>query len=268
MGRRDVTYSQHKVKRIAPPKPLMKRQSSSNSTPNTASGSGFDAESAAQENSFTPSISNDSPYYGLPSFSENIAVALSSSGQGANSSSSTNTSYTTTDGEIFVVLYDTSKSVQLVALDSGALTLGSYGAQDAGASFGAIGSDIIIDTQDRYFVYFPDAVSKIGVSRLHLVGANSVPQGSEIIVLVEFPTSAGNIYAPVDTNGNAYLLAWCNIDFGNGPTPKIFLVEDYDTGLTTLTDTDLVYTIIGGVVVGECYALDLTSDLTPDVLSS
>jgi hypothetical protein len=212
------------------------------------------------------SISNDSPYFGLPSFDENLAAALSGS-QGTNGSSGTNTSFTTTDGETFIVLYDTSKTVQLVALDSGALTLGAYGAQDAGASFGAIGSDVVIDAQDRYFVYFPDAVSKTGVSRLHLVGANAVPQGSEIVVLVEFPTSAGNIYAPVDTNGDAYLLAWCNIDFGTGPTSKIFLVKDYATGLTALSNPDLLYTIIGGVVVGECSALDLTSDLAPDVLS-
>jgi hypothetical protein len=246
----------------------MKRQSSSNSTSDPTSGSGFDAGSAAQENSFMTSISNDSPYFGLPTFDENLAVALSSGSQGTNGSSGTNTSSSTTDGEIFIVLYDTSKTVQLVALDSGALTLGTYGAQDAGASFGAIGSDIVIDAQDRFFVYFPDAVSKTGVSRLHLVGVNSVPQGSEIVVLVEFSTGTGNIYAPVDTKGNAYLLAWCNIDFGTGPTSKIFLVEDYDTGLTTLSNPDLLYTIIGGVVVGECSALDLTSDLTPDVLSS
>jgi hypothetical protein len=266
-GRRDLSHLQPKVKRMTTSdRIMMKRQSSSNEV----SGSGFDAGSAAKEKSFTPSISNDSPYYGLPSFSENIAVALTSSVQGENSTSGTNVSstYTTIDGETFLVLYDTSKSVQLVALDSGALTLSSFGAQNAGALFGAIGSDIVVDSEARYFVYFPDAVTKKGVSSLHMVGPNSVPKGSEIIVLVEFPTSVGNIYAPVDTKGNPYLLAWCNIDFGSGPTPKVFLVEDYSTGLKTLTDPDLVYTIIGGVVVGDCHAVDLTSDLAPDVLSS
>lgn len=261
-GRRSVGYESEMVERSLPSNyDIIKRQSSSNDTSNEVSGSGFDTASAAEENSFSPSISNDSPYDGLPSFDDNIAVALNSSTQGNNGTSSGSGN----DEETFIALYDISKTIQLVALDSGALSLTSYGSQYEGASFGAIGSEVVVDTQSRLFVYFPDAVAKKGVSRLHVVDRNEVPEGSEIIVLVELATNAGNIYTPVDTNGNSFFLAWCNIDYGSGSVPKVFLVNDYDTGLNTLEDPDLVYTIIGGVVVGDCHELDLTSDLTPDV---
>jgi hypothetical protein len=261
-GRRDLTYSPQKVKRKALYQPfMMKRQSSSNDTTTEADGSGFDAGSAAAEGSYVPTISDDSPYFGLPPFDENVAVAEAA---GANGTSGNGTS-TGSDTEIFITLYDSAKHIELVALDSGALTLGPYG---GGTSFGALGPDIAIDIQGRYFVYSPDEIAKKGVSRLHVAGPKSIPKDSQIIVLVEVPTDGGNIYIAGDTSGNIFFLARCNIDFGNGPMPKVFLVKDYATGLSALADPSLLYTVIGGVVMGDCQALSLTSDIAPDVLSS
>jgi hypothetical protein len=220
-------------------------------------GSGFDSYAASHEGQFKSHIDTSSVYFGLPPFEENIAVALASS---TSSEGTNSTQPTTPDG--FTTLFDTSKKIQLAALDSGVLTLAAYG---SGSLFGVEEDVVVTDSGRRYFVYFPDAIASKGVSRIHLVTANSVPQGSEILGLVEVPTSVGNVYAAFSTKqkGQGYfLLAWCNVDYGSGPSPKVFLVNDYGQALTTLANPDLVYTIIGGVVIGQCAPLELTSDVS------
>jgi hypothetical protein len=227
-------------------------------------GSGFDSSAASHESQFQPHISQTgSNYFGLPSFEENIAAALLSTAPDTNGTQPGST-YSTIGDENFIALFDPSRKVQLAALESGALTLVQYG---SGSMFGAEGAEVITDSAQRFFVYFPDAVAHKGVSRIHLVPATAIPQGSEILALVEVPTSVGNIYAPFDTKGNGYLLAYCSVDYGKGPTPKVFLVKTYEQGLSMLKKPALIYTIVGGIVVGECAPLALTSDIVPDIPS-
>jgi hypothetical protein len=185
------------------------------------------------------------------------------SGSGSDVPTSNGTGTSSPDGGL-LRLYDTSYSVELTSLSTGALTLEPFGASDP--SFVSVGAEIGGDVSNRFFVFSPSTMGREGVSRIHLVSSTTVPRESRLLILVLVPTSSGNIYVPVDTSGNPYYLAWCTVDYGTIQVNKVFLVSNYGASLSKLaSDPNLVYTIIGGNVVGSCNPLALTSDAVPDV---
>jgi hypothetical protein len=270
----------HKIKRkrdVAAAEVIIHKRQSDNSTSGSdnsdtlpASGGGFDAAAAAAEDAWVVTTTTDTDYAGLPSFEEVMAATYNStggvtigSGTGNDTTVNNGTNTSSSDGGL-LRLYDTSYSVEMAALSSGALILEGFGAADP--SFAAVGAEVGADLNGRLLVFSPYTMGKEGVSRIHLVSPATVPRESRLLILVLVPTSSGNIYVPVDTAGNAYYLAWCTIDYGSSQVNKVFLVSNYGAALTKLaTDQNLVYTVLGGKVVGSCNPLALTSDATPDV---
>ncbi len=54
-----------------------------------------------------------------------------------------------------------------------------------------------------------------------------------------------SILIPIDTSENPYYMVVCNID---DQASKIFLVNDYDSGINTLLQENMQYVITGGTV--------------------
>jgi len=63
------------------------------------------------------------------------------------------------------------------------------------------------------------------------------------------------VYVAVDTEGDVYFTVACLLQ---GQQAKIFLVNDLDTGVATLMNSTLEYTVTGGVVT-YCEAIDFVS---------
>lgn len=101
-----------------------------------------------------------------------------------------------------------------------------------------------------------------GVSRLRLSTTADAPIGSQLLTLVPVASSVGTIYTAVDTLGNPFLFAWCNVEnSADWPGAKVFLMAD-STGTATL-QSDGVRWIVTGEEIALCAPLILTSGETP-----
>jgi hypothetical protein len=103
----------------------------------------------------------------------------------------------------------------------------------------------------RILHYYPDTMTKLGVSRIRGSEYDKIPKTADLVVL--HPAATGNqkvpyLYEAADSLGNVFQLVTCN--YNKGPS-KLFLAKDLDKGIETLKQVDLRYIVTGGIVE-EC----------------
>lgn len=121
-------------------------------------------------------------------------------------------------------------------------------------------SAVMGDSTGRLLYYFPNTISAVGASRLRLGAWGSIPNGAELVTLFPTATSTGaTVLVAVDSSLNVFYPFVCSIE---GQLNKIFLVADADTGSSTLMNSDLTYTVIGGVAQ-QCLSLAMVAQGLP-----
>lgn len=122
-----------------------------------------------------------------------------------------------------------------------------------------VGNVVLADGFARVFVYYPDEMTKTGVSRIRVVDVENIPTGAEEILWVpdDSTDSDGStipVYYPVDTQDNTYYPAMCH--YTTNVPNKMFLMKDPSAGLSILKDANIKYSITGGDI-DSCYYLPL-----------
>lgn len=116
------------------------------------------------------------------------------------------------------------------------------------------------DSVSRILYYFPSTITAVGASRLRLATWDAIPLGAEMITLFPVVTSTGStVLVPMDSMQNVFYPFVCDI---KGQLNKIFLVSDKDSGAATLMDSDLEYTVVGGVAQ-TCVPLAMVAEHLP-----
>ncbi|KAG8529121.1 uncharacterized protein KY384_005756 [Bacidia gigantensis] len=90
------------------------------------------------------------------------------------------------------------------------LTSGNGGSLFAATSGYAIG-----DAEGRFLHYYPDLMQKYGVSRFRVSSEIAIPKDADFVGLVPIPlddNKPGDIYAALDTSGNAFLTITCDFE--------------------------------------------------------
>lgn len=152
-----------------------------------------------------------------------------------------------------VTLIDSTSTYNFTALDSGSLYLTQLALDGSVTSFFSNESTLYGDIDGRYFHYYSDEMSTLGVSRLRLSTLDEVPNTATMVVLQPSVKTA-NSYSFVDANGGIYDPLACTItsDY-NGM--KVFLVptDQDDAGAAAMMQTDSYWTVSGGTVTGCQY---------------
>jgi hypothetical protein len=121
-------------------------------------------------------------------------------------------------------------------------------------------SAVMGDSIGRLLYYFPNTISAVGASRLRLGAWGSIPNGAELVTLFPTTSSSGaTVLVAVDSSLNVFYPFICSIE---GQLNKLFLVADADTGSSTLMNSDLTYTVIGGVAQ-QCLSLAMVAQGLP-----
>ncbi|KPI41669.1 uncharacterized protein AB675_9045 [Cyphellophora attinorum] len=112
---------------------------------------------------------------------------------------------------------------------------------------------LVTDGAEDVFVYYPDEMSAVGVSRIRTLDRDSIPRGSEEIVWVLAATAPGSqvtvpVYYPVDRLGNTFYPVACKYTAESGIYDRMFLVRDPVGGVNILTQQNIKYSITGGDV--------------------
>ena len=194
--------------------------------------------------------------YDFPPFSEMMKSAT----LGVIGSAPTDSA---TSGEPFTgwgQLPDLTGKAQIAAAEDGNIYLSGYPGSGAGTTWYSEDSVVVTDYAERVFHYYPDTMNLYGVSRLRLATVDESPMTSQLITLVPFYTPSGTVYGAVDTQGNAFLLAWCSAPHWIGS--KVFLTKDYDNSLKELLAGEVQWIVTGNNVT-ECNPLLLTSGAAP-----
>lgn len=160
----------------------------------------------------------------------------------------------------YISLHDTTGLVQLAAHDDGNLYLASYPGVLPGVSFLSTSSIVTKDEQGRSFHYYPDTMAAYNVSRIRMSNTGETPIGAQLLTLVPVTSGPGTVYVAIDTQGNTFLLAWCNAPDYSGA--KVFLMSPEADGPTILQSTDVQW-VVTGDPVSLCAPLLLTSGEAP-----
>ncbi|UKZ78866.1 hypothetical protein TrVFT333_006612 [Trichoderma virens FT-333] len=116
------------------------------------------------------------------------------------------------------------------------------------------------DSAGRILYYFPSTISAVGASRLRLGTWDAIPIGAEMIMLFPTVTDTGvTVLVAMDSTQHIFYPFVCDIE---GQLNKIFLVSDAATGASKLMDSDLTYTVIGGVA-RSCVSLAMVGKDLP-----
>ncbi|EHK20568.1 uncharacterized protein TRIVIDRAFT_223885 [Trichoderma virens Gv29-8] len=116
------------------------------------------------------------------------------------------------------------------------------------------------DSAGRILYYFPSTISAVGASRLRLGTWDAIPIGAEMIMLFPTVTDTGvTVLVAMDSTQHIFYPFLCDIE---GQLNKIFLVSDATTGASKLMDSDLTYTVIGGVA-RSCVSLAMVAKDLP-----
>ena len=167
---------------------------------------------------------------------------------------SQNTSLTNSDGPntSYVNLHDLDSTYSLQASTDGNLYLVSPASP---SKFASDSTFLLGDDNDRYFHYHPNVMTKYGVSRLRLSGADAIPKDADFVALVpvDYDNNPGtpSVYAAIDTQGGIFFTMVVNI---SGQPSKVFLANDPVEGCKALENEKLRFTVTGGVVE-DCWYL-------------
>ena len=180
--------------------------------------------------------------------------------------------YNLTDGYLIATLIDTEARYQILPCANGNLHL--FGINDTvpdyqcGDMWTMTDTDFVVmaDGMARIPVYYPDEMSKTGVSRIRLADVENIPVGAEDIVFVPAPTETDDgdsdtLYYPCDQSQTTFYSIVCT--YADGSPSKMFLAGDVETGLAMLKGADVQYSITGGQV-SDCYYLPLMQGLGYD----
>lgn len=124
--------------------------------------------------------------------------------------------------------------------------------------------NIVADGAGRILHFYPDEMSKTGVSRLRVSDVESVPLGVTGVYLAANSTGEATedaeeeeAFSILDMQKNKYYPVVCTFK-EEGASAKVFLVEEPESGMQVLTGTDVTYSITGGEV-DQCRELDIAA---------
>lgn len=160
----------------------------------------------------------------------------------------------------YISLHDTTGQAQLAAHDDGNLYLTSYPGAAPGAAFLSTSSIVTNDEQGRSFHYYPATMGAYNVSRIRMSNTAEAPNGAQLLTLVPVSSGVGTIYSAIDTQGNVFLLAWCNAPGYSGA--KVFLMNAGADGPAILKSREVQW-VVTGDEVSLCAPLLLTSEEEP-----
>ncbi|KAI9760678.1 MAG: hypothetical protein M4579_001542 [Chaenotheca gracillima] len=164
------------------------------------------------------------------------------------------------DDFTYATILDSTGAYQLSTDDSGNFGLVDASNADDALYFASYQNVTISDESDRIFHYYPDTLSKFGVSRFRISDEDSVPKTADVVTLVPIDSdgsaSTGGVYVAVNSNGDLLFPVICNIE---DQASKFFLVSDVTTGTERLTQADLRYIVTGGIV-SDCSFVPLLSN--------
>ena len=230
----------------------------------------YDTAAAADESTFqivdvtNTTASNSTDGYDLPSLDEILDASANATLDLTNSSDSTSndTTLDTSIGTTWTTLYDPTKSVMLSANADGNMYLAQYinitsDNPQTTILFDSAEGIVATDYLSRMFVYFPISMQNYNASRLRLVDDPYIPIGSRLVTLTPLQIGSQAIYVAVDSLGNMFQMAYCMMESG---APKIFIVDDPDSGTANLMSEEIRWSVTGGVM-RNCSTLALTGDL-------
>ena len=124
---------------------------------------------------------------------------------------------------------------------------------------------MISDDSECYLHYYPDLMKKYQVSRFRMSNKTTISKDADFISLahVDYDNSSQtpDIYAAIDLAGNTFLTIFCEIQ---GDLSKRFLATDAESGIKTLMDPKLKYTVTGGIGT-TCYYFAFRCSIGVDV---
>lgn len=185
--------------------------------------------------------------------------------------SSNDLSYNRTDGYYVTSFTDNTGAYQVYSCSDNNLYVfrsdeSNVLPSDCGATFifgideqhGFVG---VADSYSDIFVWYPDEMAAVGVSRIRAVDIESIPSKSQEIVFVLGDTSSGSsvdvpVYYPLSNTGETFYPVVCKYAPSSGIYNKLFLVKDPVQGLQTLKQQNIKYSITGGDIE-SCYLMPL-----------
>lgn len=213
----------------------------------------------------------------IQTFDSDIAVALNANNDdyltnllntyppsGGTSSNSTNYSPPLPDaaGMLYQTLPTSDNTAQLSAGVDGNIYFESLNPSSTSGLWASMSGVWAGDFQGRLLHVYSGELNALNVSRLRLSDETNFPITGLLVGLVGIKTGGSNLMAAVDTSGNIYYLASCNLQ---GQNTKLFVVKDPDAGLAVLQTAVASWTVTGGVVQGNC---SLAGINPPNVLVS
>jgi len=200
----------------------------------------------------------------IQTFDSDMAVALNANNDdyltkllntyppgGGASSNSSNYSPPLPDaaGMLYQTLPTSDNTAQLSAGTDGNIYFESVNPSSTSGLWASMSGVWAGDFQGRLLHVYASELKALGVSRLRLADETNFPVSGSLVGLVGIKTGGSNLMAAVDTRGNIYYLASCNLQ---GQNTKVFVVKDPDAGLAMLQTAVASWTVTGGVVVGNC----------------
>lgn len=118
-------------------------------------------------------------------------------------------------------------------------------------SFATFDNVTMSDESGDFFWYYPDVMSRYGVSRVRMGNYYQIPRGADVVTLlpvnVDGSESTRGVYvASTLLGGDTFLTMACN--YRDGQPTKIFLATSEAQGKAMLESSDLRYTVTGGIV--------------------
>lgn len=120
---------------------------------------------------------------------------------------------------------------------------------------------VAMDGSGRLLLFYPDEMSKTGVSRIRLAHPKEIPVGTNELTFWPAETQvegeSKTIYYPLDPQETTYYPVVCH--YSDKHYTEMFVVKDVDSGISTLKSSSVKYSITGGNV-DECYYFPMTQN--------
>lgn len=243
---------------------LMKKRDVISGSSSSSSPSSFSSRSSTSSSLSSRASSSSSKSSSISSASitasATSSMSISMSRSSVSSSASASASAASSDNSINIVITDTTGQLQLLSTDNGNMYMST---NFTGANFASDGTVALGDSTGKMFLYYPDVMAAFGVSRFRLGAWGSIPHGARLLTLTPLNNSGTTVFVAVDTLGNYFFPVLCTYE--GATRPKVFLVKDPTADLSFILDTQLRFTVTGGVVA-QCNPLAFTSkDLKPAI---
>jgi hypothetical protein len=215
--------------------------------------------------------------------SSSSGVVDTTAADSANASTSTadyilpdpaDTSYNTTDGYTVASLIDPDEKYQIFPCSDGNVYI--FGINETVPQFECAGmwtmspnpdtSDegtqddrVVADAMGRIPHFYPEEMSKTGVSRFRVSDVENIPIDVENVYLINLDadgdSSNPDLYFAVDIEGTGYYPIICTYQEST-LNARVFLAADPDAGVELLKSPDIKYSITGGTVK-DCFFMPL-----------